>query len=80
MIIQTESGSRYEIDAVNRRARRFAGSSAPTEMCADGWRPIDYWGITIGRLWIAWDEPGKVVGQRGTLTSLIVSIDGRPYR
>lgn len=79
VIFRTLSGSRYEVDAVNRRARRLPGAGTPTEMCADGWRAIDDWLIVGGHLLIQWDAPGKDFGRRATLTSPVVSLDGRPY-
>jgi len=39
MIVETVSGSKYEVDVAGRRARRLSGESPPTERMPDGvWR------------------------------------------
>jgi hypothetical protein len=75
MIVHTESGSRYELDTKERRARKLTG--AHTEMTADGWR--DYrvvFGPTLGHsMLIVWRAPGKLCGDRGTQTSRVTWVE-----
>lgn len=73
MIVTTQSGSRYEIDLAELRARKIEGD--PTEMTSDGWRPLETVSIYAGRLLLVWDAPGVIAGNRATLTSPVVHVE-----
>lgn len=72
----TESGSIYEIDEENKKARKVHGT--PTERATIEWREFSSWGIVDGSLMITWtsDTPTFKSSPNGavpaTLTSRIV--------
>lgn len=74
MIVHTETGSIYEIDEENRRARKTCG--VPTEMTSGGgWRNYVTAELVGARLCIVWDAPGVIKGNRATVTSPIVRVE-----
>ncbi len=77
MIFQTRSGSRYEIDRQNKRARRLSGVADPTaRMGADGtWREYEWIrGPLVGCMClICWATDGDT--HRCTQTSPVTEVD-----
>lgn len=82
MIVETESGSRYEIDGL--RARRLFGKKDPTaRLGEDGaWRdleqePVVRLGLPLVLLWTSAIQPAAAEGcVPGTITSRVVKIVG----
>lgn len=75
MIVHTESGSRYEIDRSNRRARKLDGEhTGMTD--GGGWRSyLDVFGPVIGSsMLIVWGVPGEVSGNRATVTTAVTDV------
>jgi len=75
----TESGSVYEVDYTNRKARRISGESSPTRYFGDDgeWQEFvelvtDVHG-SLAFVWQAGPHPDGLVHYRTTITSPVVS-------
>lgn len=69
-IFETETGSRYEVDTVNKRIRRTRGRALPTVRQGEDnvWKGYESFSKMYGGYFIDWDGEGH-----GTLTSKVVS-------
>lgn len=73
IIIETFSGSIYEIDEENKRVRKNGLTS--TEMLSPGdWKQYKDVHVIDGCLLFMWDHPGEEFGNRSTITSPVKRI------
>jgi len=68
LVVETMSGSVYEIDGANKRVRKTGVTE--TEMLQPGdWKSYEQIAVVDQCLVIVWDEPGKEFGNRATMSS-----------
>ena len=78
-IYHTESGSRYEVDVENSRARKVVGD--PTRRATPAWRKIEGHIVVNGRLLLNWDSDTPLLdgspdyARPATITSLVVKVE-----
>jgi hypothetical protein len=77
MLIHTQSGSIYEIDEENTRARRLTGNGPSTQRVGDSWRQYADLSLNLGEgMIIVWEYviENDVPIAKSTITSMVLKI------